>query len=92
MDADLEMDVYMIEEPPPPTPIRLTDEHLQLIFELGQKLDDQAHIQQILGHRMDLLFDAMMEAPTSKRCPTSGQKPIPAYNAHGRPSLSSHLN
>jgi hypothetical protein len=63
VDADLEMDADLMEEPPPPTPIRLPDEHLQLIFELRQKMDDQAHIQQILGQRMDLLFDAMMEAP-----------------------------
>jgi hypothetical protein len=29
--------------------LRLSDEHLQLIFEMRQKLDDQAHIQRILG-------------------------------------------
>jgi hypothetical protein len=89
-DADLEMDAELMEEPPPPTPLRLPDEHLQLIFELRQKLDDQAHIQRILGQRMDLLFDAMTEAPTSKRCPTCGHKFVPAYNAHGSPS--SHLD
>jgi hypothetical protein len=59
MDANLEMDVDMMEETPPPTPIQLSDECPQLIFELQQKLDDQTHIQQILGKRMDLMFDDM---------------------------------
>ena len=44
MDADLEMDADMMEEMPPPTPIRISDKHLELIFELRQKLDDQSHI------------------------------------------------
>jgi hypothetical protein len=90
MDADLEMDVELMEEPPQLTPLQLSDEHLQLIFEMRQKLDDQAHIQRILGQRMDLLFDAMTEAPTNKRCPTCGQKFVPAYNTHGSPS--SHMD
>jgi hypothetical protein len=88
--ANLEMDANLMEEPPPPTTLRLPEEHLQLIFELRQKLDNQAHIQRILGQRMDLLFDAVTEAPTSKRCPTYGQKFVPAYSAHGSPS--SHLD
>jgi hypothetical protein len=32
MDADLEMDAYLMEEQPPPTEIQLSDEQLQLIF------------------------------------------------------------
>jgi len=34
VDANLEMDAKWMEEPPPPTPVRLLDEHLHLIFEL----------------------------------------------------------
>jgi hypothetical protein len=83
-----EMDADMTEEPPPPTPIRFAEEHLQLIFELRQKMDDQAHIQNFLGQRLDLLMDAMTAAPASKRCPTCGQFFVPAYNAQGRPSPS----
>jgi hypothetical protein len=54
------------------------------------QLHDQTHIQRILGQRMDLMFDAMTEVPTSKRCPTYGQKFTPAYNAHG--NSSSHMD
>jgi hypothetical protein len=84
VDADLDaVDADLMEEPPPPTPIRLPDEHLQLIFELRQKMDDQAHIQQFLGQCLDLLFDVMTTTPASKQCPTCGQIFVPAYNAHG---------
>jgi hypothetical protein len=48
VDADLDaMDaVYadMTKELPSPTPIRFAEEHLQLIFELWKKMDDQVHI------------------------------------------------
>jgi hypothetical protein len=88
VEAVEEMDADMTEEPPPPTPIRFAEEHLQLIFELRQKMDDHAHIQKFLGQCLDLLMDAMTVAPASKRCPTRGQFFVPAYNAQGRLSPS----
>jgi hypothetical protein len=42
---------------------RLSEEHLQLIFEIRQKQDDQLHSQRILGQRLDILFDALADAP-----------------------------
>jgi hypothetical protein len=50
-------------ETPLLSPNRLSDEHLQIIFEMRQKQDDQLHIQRILGQRMDILFDALVDAP-----------------------------
>jgi hypothetical protein len=65
---------------------RLSEEHLQLIFEIQQKQDDQLHSQCILGQRLDILFDALADAPAQTRCPTCGQKYTHVYNIHGRPS------
>jgi hypothetical protein len=55
-------------------------------FQIRQKQDDQLHSQRILGQRLDILFDALVDAPARTRCPTCGQKYIPVYNIHGRPS------
>jgi hypothetical protein len=74
------------EERPQLCANRLTEEHLQLIFEIRQKQDDQLHSQRILGQRLDILFDALADAPARTRCPTCGQKYTPVYNIHGRPS------
>jgi len=65
---------------------RLSEEHLQLIFEIRQKQDDQLHSQRILGQRLDILFNALVDAPARTRCPTCGQKYTPVYNIHGCPS------
>jgi hypothetical protein len=51
------------EEQPQQFANRLTEEHLQLLFEIRQKQDDQMHSQSILGQRMDILFDALADAP-----------------------------
>jgi hypothetical protein len=67
---------------------RLTEEHLQLIFEIRQKQDDQMHSQRILGQRMDIMFDALADAPARTRCPTCGQRFTPVYNIHGQPGSS----
>jgi hypothetical protein len=84
VDAKLDaVDSDMKEDPPPPTPIRLLDENLQLIFEMRQKMDDQAHIQQFLGRCLDLLFNTMTTTPARKRCPTCGQIFSPSYSTHG---------
>jgi hypothetical protein len=39
------------------------EEHLQLIFEIRKKQDDQMHSQHILGQRMDIMFDALVDSP-----------------------------
>ena len=44
VDATKEMDVDIMEEPPPSTPLRSAKEHIRLIFELRQKIDEHAHI------------------------------------------------
>ena len=62
---------------------RLSDDHLQLIFDMRRSLEDKTQTQPTLSRRMDLLFDAMMATPASKRCPTCSQKFVPAYSAHG---------
>jgi hypothetical protein len=73
------------EEQPQQFTNRLTEEHLQLLFEIRQKQDDQMHSQSILGQRMDILFDALADAPAHARCPTCGQRFTPVYTIHGQP-------
>jgi hypothetical protein len=45
MTADVDSEA----EPPLLSPHRLSDEHLQIIFYMRQKLDDQTHNQHILA-------------------------------------------
>jgi hypothetical protein len=73
------------EEQPQQFANHLTEEHLQLIFEIRQKQDDQMHSQRILGQRMDIMFDTLTDAPMRTRCPTCGQRFTPVYNIHGQP-------
>jgi hypothetical protein len=73
------------EEKPQQFANLLMEEHLQLIFEIGQNQDDQMHSQRILGQRMDILFEALADAPARTRCPTCGQRFTPVYNIHGKP-------
>jgi len=65
---------------------RLMEEHLQLIFEIWQKQYDQMHSQRILDQRLDIMFDALADAPTLTRCPMCGWWYTLVYNIHGRPS------
>jgi hypothetical protein len=44
-------------EQPLLNPHHFLDDHLQLIFEMHQNLEDQLHNQSILNSRMDLLFN-----------------------------------
>jgi len=71
----------MMDDLSPSTPLWFIEEHIQLIFELRQKLDDQAHIQTYLGQRLDLMMDTMTTALERKRCPTREQIFVLAYNA-----------
>jgi hypothetical protein len=47
----------------------LTEDNLQLIFEIRKKQDDQMHSQRILGQRMDIIFYALAEDPAWTQCP-----------------------
>jgi hypothetical protein len=73
------------EEQPQQFANRLMEEHLQLLFEIRQKQDDQMHFQSILSQRMDIIFDALADSPVRGRCPTCGQQFTPVYTIHGQP-------
>jgi hypothetical protein len=73
------------EEQPQHFANHLTKEHLQLLFEIRQKQDDQMHSQSIIGQRMDILFDALTDAPARAICPTCGQRFTLVYTIHGQP-------
>jgi hypothetical protein len=63
----------------------LVEEHIELLFEIRQKQDDQVHSQSVLSQRMDILFEALTDAPAQARCPTCKQRFTPAYTIHGQP-------
>jgi hypothetical protein len=48
----------------------LAKEHLELLFKIRQRQDDQMHCQGVMSQRMDILFEALIDAPTQSRCPT----------------------
>jgi hypothetical protein len=73
------------EEQPQQFANHLMEEHLQLIFEIRQKQDDQMHSQCILGQRMEILFGTLANAPAWNRCPTCGQRFTLVYNIHRQP-------
>nr|ABK23844.1 unknown [Picea sitchensis] len=64
---------------------RLMEEHLQLLFEIRKKQDDQVHSQSILNQQMDILFDALTDAPVRAKCPTCSQEFTLVYTIHGQP-------
>jgi hypothetical protein len=64
----------------------LAEEHLELLFEIRQRQDDQMHCQGVISQRMDIMFEALTDAPTQARCPTCRQRFTPAYTIHGQPS------
>lgn len=66
------------------TPHRLPDDHLQLIFDMRRSLEEKTQTQRTLSRRMDLLFDALSDAPKKRCCPTCSQKFVFAYNVDGR--------
>jgi hypothetical protein len=63
----------------------LAAEHLELLFDIRQRQDEQVHGQRTIHQRLDLLFEALSDAPPQAQCPTCKQKFIPVYTAHGHP-------
>jgi hypothetical protein len=66
------------------TPHRLSDDHLQLIFEMRRSLEEKTQTQPTLSRRMDLLFDALSDALKKTCCPSRDQRFVFAYNIDGR--------
>jgi hypothetical protein len=63
----------------------LVEEHLQILFEIRQKQEDQVHSQNVINQRMNIMFEALSDAPASARCPMCSQRFTPAYTIHGQP-------
>lgn len=63
----------------------LAKEHLELLFDIRQRQDEQAQGQRIINQRLDFLFEAFSDAPRSASCPTCKQKYVPAFTSNGRP-------
>jgi hypothetical protein len=62
-----------VEQPKLPSTYRLTNEHLQLIFEMRWDIADQLHSQTMLSRQLDALFDTLSGKPDSRRCPSCHQ-------------------
>lgn len=52
---------------------RLSDDQLQMIFDLRGAVEDQQFRQEIILRRMDALFDTLSGDPVSSICPTCRQ-------------------
>jgi hypothetical protein len=70
------------EEKHPHFSNHLVEEHLQLLFKIRQKHDDQMHSESILCQRMDILFYALIDTLVCTRCPTYGQQFTPTCTIH----------
>jgi len=66
----------------------LTEEHLELLFKIRERKDDEIHCQGFISQRIDILFEVLTEAPTQARCLICRQWFTPAYTIHGQPSRS----
>jgi hypothetical protein len=51
----------------------IEDEHLALLSDLRGHLSDLEHRALLMGQRMDMLFDALSNAPVKRRCPLCAQ-------------------
>jgi hypothetical protein len=63
----------------------LAAEHLELLFDIRQWQDEQEHGQRTIHQRLDLLFEALSDAPSQAQCPTCKQKFVPTYTVYGCP-------
>jgi hypothetical protein len=63
----------------------LATEHLELLFDIRQWQDEQEHDQRTIHQRLDLLFEALSDAPSQAQCPTCKQKFVLAYTVYGCP-------
>ena len=64
--------------------VKQCEEHLQILFKIRQKQDDKMHSQIILGQRMDIFFNALINSPTRTKFPTCGQWFTSVYTIHGQ--------
>jgi hypothetical protein len=51
----------------------IKDEHLAILSDLRGHLSDLEHRALLMGQRMDMLFDALSNAPVKRRCPLCAQ-------------------
>ena len=93
-DADFNMDTVEADmeaegkiEHTLPNPHRLSNDHLQLIFDMRRSLEEQTQTQCTLSRRMDLLFDALSNVPKKTPCLTYEQRLLFTYNIDGSSSL-----
>lgn len=63
----------------------LAKEHLELLFDIRKRQDEQAQGQRIINQCLDLLFEAFSDAPRSASCPTCKEKYVPTFTSNGRP-------
>lgn len=61
----------------------LATEHLELLFDIRQPQDKQEHGQRTIHRRLDMLFEALSDAPSQAQCPTCKQKFVSAYIVYG---------
>jgi hypothetical protein len=78
-DMDVALEGHPVLAPPPLTaipefcpalPPLFNPEQLELIFELRSQMADQIHRDTLMSQRIDMLYDAFSNAPTTQRCPT----------------------
>lgn len=63
----------------------LAVEHLEILFDIQQRQDEQVHGQRTIHQRLDLLFETLSDAPSQAQCPTCKQKFVPVYTTQGHP-------
>jgi hypothetical protein len=59
------------------------DEHLAVMIDIRGHLADLNHRALLLGQRMDMLFDALSNAPAKRRCPLCAQAFAIPVHQHG---------
>jgi len=64
----------------------LAKKHLQILFDIRKKQEDQVHSQNVINQRMNILFQALSDAPVSAIYLMSSQQFTPAYTIHGDPT------
>jgi hypothetical protein len=72
----------------------LSDEHLQIIFEIRKNKEDQLHSQRILEQIMDILFDALGDALcgiNAQHVAKSSSWPTTSMVSRAHPKISSSI-
>jgi len=63
-----------------PNPRGFLEDHLQLIFDMRRRMEDQTKNQRTLNQRMDLLFDALSYVPKKTPCLTYEKRFLFTYD------------